>query len=138
MLRLVTITALLVYPGLSFGLDTDPAEWSLRSASRNDVFIVEIRPSEAPPRIGEMHTWILKLLTSEEEPVFPANITIGGGMDGHSHGLPTQPQAVAYGGEGEYLIDGVRFNMEGLWRLSFYIETNLGTDIVDFEFEVEF
>ncbi len=96
------------------------------------------RPESDAVPIGEMHRWTVEVRTSEGEPVYPAQISIGGGMQSHGHGLPTQPRVIAYGGQGVYLIDGVRFTMEGEWRLSFVIASDYGRDRVDFDIVVEF
>ncbi len=111
-------------------------EWSANSV--NELYAVTIGPETGKPLIGKMHRWVINVTTLKGEPVYPARISVGGGMEGHGHGLPTQPQVVAYGGNGDYLIDGVRFNMEGEWRLSFIIDSETGSDRVDFDLIVEF
>ncbi len=112
------------------------AKWTSRSQS--ELYRVTIQPESGAIPIGEMHRWILEVRTNDDEPVFAAQISVGGGMQGHGHGLPTQPQVVAYGGDGAYLVDGVRFNMEGEWRLSFVIASDFGRDRVDFDIVVAF
>ena len=112
------------------------AEWTSHSQSK--LYRVTIRPESGVVPIGKMHRWTIEVVTTTGEPVYPAEIAIGGGMQGHGHGLPTQPRVVAYGGEGAYLIDGMRFNMEGEWRLSFVIASDFGRDRVDFDIAVEF
>jgi len=111
-------------------------EW--KSHSQERLYLVTIRPEPDAIPIGEMHRWTLEVRTRGGEPVYPAQISIGGGMQSHGHGLPTQPSAIAYGGDGIYLIDGVRFTMEGQWRLSFVIASDYGRDRVDFDIVVEF
>ena len=130
---------LLVLPLLAAPLQAEePARQEWRANSVNELYAVAIGPETGKPLIGKMHRWIINVTTPEGEPVYPARISVGGGMEGHGHGLPTQPQVVAYGGNGDYLIDGVRFNMEGEWRLSFIIESETGSDRVDFDLIVEF
>ena len=110
-------------------------QWTSDSAEQ--LYTATVRPEPAVIPIGAMHRWTLELHTADGEPVYPAQISIGGGMQNHGHGLPTQPRAVAYGGDGVYLIDGVRFTMEGKWRLSFVIASDYGFDRVDFDILVE-
>jgi cytochrome c peroxidase len=109
--------------------------WSAQST--NGVYEVSIRTeSGLSPPVGETHRWIFSIKDSDGRPVYPALISIGGGMRGHGHGLPTQPQAIAYGGNGDYLVAGMRFAMFGEWRLSFVIESEAGRDRVDFDIVV--
>jgi len=110
--------------------------WTGNSAQ--DLYTVTIRPEADTIPIGKMHRWIVTLLDAEGEPVYPAWFSVGGGMRGHGHGLPTQPQVIAYGGNGDYLLDGMRFNMEGAWTLSLMIESDVGSDRVDFELDISF
>lgn len=106
--------------------------------SKNQVYEIRINPEKGDIEIGPIHNWIINVREFDKGPVFPARITVGGGMSGHGHGLPTQPLVTAYGGNGDYLIEGIRFNMDGMWRLSFIIESHSGRDTVDFEIPVKY
>jgi hypothetical protein len=117
--------------------DKHPPTWKLCADTVNKTYQVTISPELGRAPIGDMHRWIISVRLPNGQPVYPAQISIGGGMQGHGHGLPTQPRVIAYGGEGDYLIDGMRFNMEGEWRLSFVIEAERGIDRVDFDLLIE-
>jgi len=52
-----------------------------------------------------------------------ATLDIVGGMPEHNHGMPTQPQITEELAPGRYLLEGVRFHMPGLWRLTASIST---------------
>lgn len=112
------------------------ASWS--AASDRGVYKVSIRPADGDIPIGKLHSWIIRVALPDGTAVFPARVFVGGGMQGHGHGLPTQPQVIRYGGEGEYLVEGVRFSMEGEWQLSFIIESSHGRDRADFEVPVRY
>jgi len=43
-----------------------------------------------------------------------------------------------YLGNGDYLVEGVLFNMAGKWTLQFLVQTPQQTDRVRFEFDVSF
>ena len=49
-----------------------------------------------------------------------------------AHGLPTSPKATASLGQGRYRIEGVKFNMTGLWELKLAITAPAGEDKVTF------
>ncbi len=66
--------------------------------------------------------------TADGEPVSDANLELQGGMPLHDHGLPTNPLATEYLGEGNYLIEGVRFHMMGDWEITLEISQGNITD----------
>ena len=65
-------------------------------------------------------------------PIEGATITVDGGMPQHGHGLPTQPRVTRSLGQGEYLVEGLRFNMSGWWVLSLDVDGSMGRDTVTF------
>lgn len=101
-------------------------------ASAKGLYAVAIAPEKEPLEQGPLHSWILTVKTPDGAPVEGATIAVGGGMPQHGHGLPTQPQATAYLGEGRYRIEGVRFNMSGWWEFTFDIKAAAGDDSVVF------
>jgi hypothetical protein len=68
-----------------------------------------------------MHAWTLHLEDRSGQPIADAQITVDGGMPAHGHGLPTEPQVTASLGNGDYRVEGLKFNMPGSWRLTFLI-----------------
>ena len=128
--------ALAVKAGEDAG-DSVSAEY-FESKSKEGIYVVSIWPENGHIEVGKMQRWGVRVLSNKLVPVYPVKMSIGGGMETHKHGLPTQPQLVAYGGEGIYLIDGVRFNMAGAWRLSLLIESEFGIDQADFDIDVQF
>ncbi len=109
--------------------DVQAQRWSANSA--NGTYRITLGPETGELEIGELQNWTLTVSSQSGDPVYPARISIGGGMLGHGHGLPTQPQVTAYGGDGDYRVEGVRLSMEGEWTLSLYVESSLGAERVD-------
>lgn len=123
--------------------ETDPNETvepqtSWQAMSREGLYAVRITPESGAIEIGPIRNWVLNLRNWQGDAIYPARITVGGGMAGHGHGLPTQPLVTAYGGDGDYLVEGVRFSMAGDWRLSFLIDSQAGRDRVDFELSINY
>jgi hypothetical protein len=83
-------------------------------------------------QINQMHEWIIHVETADGEPVENAQITVDGGMPDHGHGLPTVPQVTDYLGDGNYRVEGLRFQMQGLWVVTFHIDADGVTDTVTF------
>ena len=111
-----------------------PADLDLsrQKATETGLYVAEIAPVEEPVTVGAMHAWIVTLEDREGAPVDEANITVGGGMPQHGHGLPTSPQVTQELGQGRYLVEGMKFNMSGWWELDLGIEGEDGSDAVTF------
>jgi hypothetical protein len=73
---------------------------------------------------------------STGRPVEDASIAVDGGMPAHGHGLPTQPRVTRALGNGEYLVEGLRFNMGGWWELRLHVDSGLGRDSVTFNLDL--
>jgi hypothetical protein len=75
------------------------------------------------------------VLTDEQGPIEDAALTVTGGMPEHNHGMPTQPQITQQLAAGRYLLEGVRFHMPGLWRITAVVtrESAPVTIVIDFE-----
>lgn len=120
---------------IGFGMMTTPPDdldLSRSKASAKGLYVVAVAPESEPLQQGPLHNWVLTLTAADGTAVEGATITVGGGMPQHGHGLPTQPQATAYLGEGRYRIEGVRFNMSGWWEFKFDIQAAAGDDSVVF------
>ncbi len=89
--------------------------------SANKQFKGSITSSLNPVVINEMHNWTLHLTTTDGQPVEQATMTITGAMPAHAHGMPTNPQMTRNLGGGDYLIEGVQFQMGGYWEVKFTI-----------------
>lgn len=106
-------------------------------ATENGLFQVTATSQLDPVVINEIHNWVLHVETADGVPVEDAEIAIDGGMPAHNHGFPTTPQVTENLGDGDYLVEGVRFNMTGGWVIDLTITADGQTDSVRFEFELE-
>ncbi len=106
-----------------FGLNARP--------TMNGLYSVAV-VSAAPLVKGRLQTVRLEIADQQGAPVSGAAITVDGGMPQHGHGLPTKPRARAASDAGQYVVDGVKFNMGGWWELKFAVSTAAGSDSVTF------
>jgi hypothetical protein len=83
-----------------------------------------------PIAINRIHSWILHLETAAGEPVSDAELIVTGGMPEHDHGLPTQPRVTGYLGNGDYLLEGLRFHMNGYWEIVVEIRLARRRDLI--------
>ncbi len=105
--------------------------------TENGIFQVTATSRLDPITINEIHNWLLHVENADGAPVEDAEIAVDGGMPAHNHGFPTTPQVTENLGNGDYLLEGVRFNMTGDWVMDLTISSGEQTDSVRFEFELK-
>ncbi|MEM0912235.1 MAG: FixH family protein [Pseudomonadota bacterium] len=135
-MRVLLISLILIY---SYHANTKAAnepQWIELSMSGN--LTAAIFPQDNETIIGQYHNWVIKLNDQNGVHIEDALFSIGGGMEGHGHGLPSQPIVTSYLGEGQYLIEGMLFNMAGDWTLLFLVQTPSLSEKIRFDFELQF
>lgn len=90
-----------------------------------------------PIAINQIHSWTLHIETTGGEPVEDAAVTVDGGMPQHGHGLPTRPQVTQNLGGGDYLVEGLKFQMGGWWEVRYVITADGQTDGITFNLVLE-
>ena len=104
--------------------------------TENGLFTVRAVSRLDPVVINETHAWTLHIEMADGSAVTDAEITVDGGMPEHDHGFPTSPRVTENLGGGDYLLEGMRFNMSGDWVLTLEISSGGVSDSVTFEFEL--
>ena len=107
-------------------------DYATTRESENGIFRVSYTPSTGTIPINEMHEWTLHVEDANGTPVDDATITVDGDMPEHGHGLPTSPRVTRNLGNGDYLVEGLKFQMGGWWLMDFTITANGQTDAVHF------
>ena len=121
--RLLTMALLvLAIPLLA---QTESAEFT----STRGLFTVSYESQLQPIAINRIHSWILHVSDADGNPVSGATMTVKGGMPQHNHGLATEPTIEATG-NGDYLLQGLRFHMMGYWELELAIDAGSVSDTV--------
>jgi len=110
---------------------------STTRASVQGLFTATIRPAVEPIPINTIHRWTLHLETPDGRPVTDAAIAVDGDMPQHGHGLPTRPQVTKHIGNGNYLVEGMKFQMSGWWVVDFTIDGAGQHDTVRFNMIVK-
>lgn len=85
---------------------------------------------------GKLQRWTLHLETMSGATVDSAVIAIDGGMPQHGHGLPTKPRVTRALGNGDYVVEGMKFNMGGWWVVKFRLNSSIGADSVVFNLKL--
>jgi hypothetical protein len=100
-------------------------------------FKIEIYSELSPLSINTIHSWHIRVLDRDGEIIELEELNVFGGMPEHDHGLPTQPQVTKRLDNGDYLLEGVRFHMQGPWELQieFQYAGVDDTTIIDFDLQ---
>jgi hypothetical protein len=111
-----------------------PADLDLATTrlSTQGVYRVSYAPNRTSIAINQIHTWTIHVATPDGQPVTDAAITMDGDMPQHGHGLPTRPQVTKNLGNGDYLVEGMKFQMGGWWVVDFTIDSAVQRDTVRF------
>ncbi|MEP7134343.1 MAG: FixH family protein [Chloroflexota bacterium] len=107
-------------------------DYSTTRTSDHGLFRVSYASSLDVVPVNQMHEWTLHIETVGGQPVKDAAIAIDGDMPQHGHGLPTQPRVTKYLGNGDYLVEGMKFQMGGWWLMDFTIAVSGQNDAVHF------
>jgi hypothetical protein len=107
-------------------------DYSRTRASESGLYRATIRPQGDSIPKGKLQRWTLHLETSTGNPVDSAAVAVDGGMPQHGHGLPTKPRVTRALGNGDHLVEGMKFNMGGWWVVKFRVNAAQGADSVVF------
>jgi hypothetical protein len=114
--------------------DTDYATTRM---SERGAYRVSYTSQAAPVPINRMHAWTLRVETRDGQPVTDAVMKVDGDMPGHGHGLPTKPQVTQHLGNGEYRVEGLKFQMGGWWVMEFTVDAGGLKDVAKFNLKLE-
>ena len=129
LLLLAAAFGLMLYRMNSVPADLDLATTRL---SNEGEYRASYEPRRGSIVINQIHAWTLHVTTPDGTPVTDAAITVDGDMPQHGHGLPTRPQVTKNLGNGDYLIEGMKFQMGGWWVVDFTIDAGGKRDTVRF------
>lgn len=116
------LTGVFLLTGLCFAAEAGAGDelQNLATTSDGTHFRVSYKSKVEPLPLNRIHSWVLHVDTLDGKPVEKAAISVYGGMPAHKHGLPTQPEVTEIG-NGDYLVEGLKFSMTGMWHMWFNI-----------------
>jgi hypothetical protein len=121
---------------MMFAKPPQDLDYSRTRTSVSGAYRATIRPQGDTIPQGKLHRWTLHLETMNGTPVDSATIAVDGGMPQHGHGLPTKPRATRSLGNGDHVIEGIKFNMGGWWVVKFHVAAAQGADSVVFNLKL--
>jgi len=111
----------------TFAQDADVTDsWLTRSGYYKVSYTSELKPLT----INKIHRWVFHIEDATGNPVNNAVVSLIGGMPEHNHGLPTSPRMTETLGDGDYVLEGMRFHMSGYWELTVTVEADGRRDTV--------
>ncbi|MGK0221885.1 MAG: hypothetical protein ACI9ON_001122 [Limisphaerales bacterium] len=100
------------------------------------LFQISVASALQPISINRMHEWTVLVTDQKNQPVIQASIEITGGMPLHNHGLPSIPRMTQELGAGQYLIEGMKFHMRGLWLIEVTITHDQQREVLTLNLEL--
>ena len=85
--------------------------------SQDGRFFIGYRSTQAPAPLNQLHSWLVRIESTDHSPITNAEVSVSGGMPAHQHGLPTAPKITSNLGDGSYLLEGMKFHMPGHWQI---------------------
>ena len=135
--RTLAIAALGLFTGcMMFAKAPTNLDYSRTRTSEAGLYVATIHPQGDSIPKGKLQRWTLHLETASGAPVDKAALTVDGGMPQHGHGLPTKPQVTRELGNGDHLVEGMKFNMGGWWVVKFAVSAAPGRDSVVFNLKL--
>lgn len=131
------LAAMIIASGcMMFAKPPRDLDYSRTRTSEAGLYRATIRPQGDSIPQGKLHRWVLHVETANGAPVDACDITVDGGMPQHGHGLPTKPRVTRDLGNGDHLVEGMKFNMGGWWVVKFRVASTSGTDSVVFNLKL--
>lgn len=116
---------------------TAAAAYATQAVSRDGALRVSYKTDGGIVPVNRLHSWTLHIERADGTPVTDATVEVDGDMPEHLHGLPTRPRLTRYLGDGDYLVEGVKFQMGGWWVMDFAITSGARKDTVRFNLRLQ-
>ena len=89
--------------------------------------------------LHKIHSWTLHVEDANGKPADNLKIFVSGGMPMHRHAFPTKPRVSDHLGNGDYRVEGIKFNMAGHWEMRFNLNEKgkpMGRDLEQIVFQI--
>jgi hypothetical protein len=96
------------------------------------AFRVSYRSEPSPVPVNRLHAWTVHVETPDGRAVTDATLTVDGDMPQHRHGMPTRARMTRNLGGGDYLVEGMKFQMGGWWAVDLTVDAGERRDVARF------
>jgi hypothetical protein len=137
--RVATALAALAFVAACSHGQAEPADLDVARVrlSEHSVYRVSYKSDATPIPVNQLHSWTLHIETPDGRPVPQAAVEVDGEMPQHGHGLPTRPRVTRELGNGDYLVEGMKFQMGGWWVMKFTVAAGDRADLVKFNLKLQ-
>ena len=104
--------------------------------SKDGEYVFSLHSTDPSIPFKKIHSWLVHIETKDGQAVENAKVFVFGGMPVHQHGFPTKPRVKKYLGNGDYLIEGIKFNMPGEWEMRFNLKDGNKSSRAVFQFNL--
>jgi hypothetical protein len=101
------------------------------------LFRVTLSCAFVAPVLNGFQTCRANVTTSEGKPASLERLAVSARVPGIGRIMPTAPRARGPMADGGYLIEGLKFDMAGRWRLALDIDAGASHDHVAFDIDVK-
>lgn len=129
---------------LAFALPVACAAWAQPGPvalgpvhSAGDHFRVSLLSETFPVTINRMTAWKAHVETPDASPALDLKIGVAISATGLARLAPTAPRVTAALSGGDYVIEGVKFDMAGHWRVELRIDSGAIADRATFDIDVK-
>jgi hypothetical protein len=136
LLRIAIVGMLATSGCMMFSKPPADLDYSRTRTSASGQYRGTIRPQGDSIPKGKLQSWTLHIESLNAAPLDSVVLSVDGGMPQHGHGLPTKPRATRALGNGDHLIEGMKFNMGGWWVVKFAMRSAAGPDTLVFNLKV--
>lgn len=112
-------------------------DYASTRVSEQGRYKVSYTSDPTPVPVNKMHRWTLHVEGRDGRAVTDAAIEVDGDMPGHGHGLPTRPRVTRNLGNGDYLVEGMKFQMGGWWVMEVTVDAGGQSDTARFNLELQ-
>lgn len=99
-------------------------------------FVVTYKSIPEPVPLSRIHRAIIHVTDKTGKAITNADIKLKGDMPEHGHGMATEPVITPGDNAGDYIIQGLKFQMPGWWELVLEISTSSNSDSVRFNIDL--
>jgi YtkA-like protein len=136
LLRLAGALAVFSLAACMHAADAADADVSTTRLSERGAYRVSYASDTLPIPINRLHRWTVHVEDKGGQPVTDAMIKVDGDMPGHGHGLPTRPRVTQNLGNGDYVVEGMKFQMGGRWVMEVTVAAGAQADTAKFNLEL--
>ena len=146
-LSTLTVITLYIFTGCAFTTGsitpdlTSPGQYqdrqhAVHKTTDDGLYHVSLFSNAYPIPLKTIHSWTVHIESAAGLPASKLKVYVFGGMPAHRHDFPTKPVVSEHLGNGDYRVDGIKFNMPGLWEMRFTLQEGGKRDRVVFTIEL--